>query len=73
MSIEIKNHIEDTCWKKLDHFGIPFLDYHFFNTLEKSGVVGGDSGWSPLYFEEADKSILYSFVKNHSYGEYIFD
>lgn len=73
MTINIKNHIEQTCWKELNHSSIPFLDYNFFHSLEKSNVIGENTGWSPLYFEEPNKSILYSFNKNHSYGEYIFD
>ncbi|MBT7610732.1 MAG: GNAT family N-acetyltransferase [Bacteriovoracaceae bacterium] len=73
MTINFKNHIKDTCWAELENNEIPFLNYHFFHSLESSGVVGEDSGWNPLFFEEPKKSVLYSFVKSHSYGEYIFD
>ncbi len=57
----------------MDLLGFPFLSYDFFLALEESQSIGWDSGWQPLYIVDPDKSLLYSFIKDHSYGEYIFD
>ena len=50
----------------------PFSNYKFYNHLEESNLLTEDTGWEPLYFE-IDSHILPSFIKTHSYGEYIFD
>lgn len=39
---------------------------------EHSGVVGEGTGWQPLYFSDGDH-FGFSYIKSHSYGEYIFD
>jgi predicted N-acyltransferase len=73
MTIDIKKHIQETQWKELANSNNPLVGEKFFRVLENSGSIGKGSGWEPLYFEEKDKSILYTFKKSHSYGEYIFD
>ena len=61
-------------WEKAATGSSPFLQYDFFYALEKSRSIGQESGWTPLYFvDETEPAIFYSFVKDHSYGEYIFD
>ena len=61
-------------WDKAAVHASPFLQYDFFYALEKSQSIGAHSGWLPLYFlDESENAIFFSFVKNHSYGEYIFD
>lgn len=45
----------------------------FLNALTQSGCVCPETGWTPAFTEEADHGILMSFIKTHSYGEYIFD
>ena len=73
MTISLKNQIRNTKWAKLKQDVPPFLTYSFFDSLEKSGSIGENSGWSPLYLENEENNLMYSFIKNHSYGEYIFD
>lgn len=52
----------------------PFIDRRFFEALTLSHSVGEEAGWIPLYFTDSESgAMLYSFVKGHSYGEYIFD
>lgn len=52
----------------------PFLQRNFFLALEESGSIGQKTGWSPFYIHDPEnKSLLLTFIKNHSYGEYIFD
>ncbi|MBU3594398.1 N-acetyltransferase [Polynucleobacter sp. 71A-WALBACH] len=56
----------------------PFLKYAFLNTLEKSGCVGGKTGWqvAHLLAEDAESRLLGAmplYLKQHSYGEFVFD
>jgi predicted N-acyltransferase len=56
----------------------PFVGHAFLLALEKSGSVGGRTGWMPLHvvLEDAAGTILGlapSYVKSHSQGEYVFD
>ncbi len=67
-------NIPRAIWDKAAASQSPFLQYDFLYALEKSQSIGANSGWIPLYFvNEAKNAIFYSFVKSHSYGEYIFD
>lgn len=49
----------------------------FLTTLEASGCVGGDSGWSPQHITLWDGEQLAGamplYEKQHSFGEYVFD
>lgn len=51
------------------------IDKNFWtliSALEDSGSTGNETGWTPKLFEQNDSKLL-TFVKGHSYGEYIFD
>jgi len=54
-----------------------FLSYEFHNALESSGSVGKKSGWIPFpIIAKADRNIvgfMPIYLKEHSYGEYVFD
>jgi predicted N-acyltransferase len=64
-------------WTRLCHGGFPFTDYAYLHALEETGAVGSRSGWIPHHLtawrgdELEGASFLY--VKDNSYGEYIFD
>ena len=73
MSVKLVNQIKESNCAKIDDLGFPFLSREFLLALEESGSVGQRSGWDPVYFCESDQSLLFSFIKDHSYGEYIFD
>lgn len=60
-------------WTKFNLWKNPFLSYEFMSSLERSGSIGEDAGWLPLHFKLSDESFLYTFIKSHSYGEFIFD
>ncbi len=67
-----------TAWNALNSQKHPFTSYEFLYALEKSGSVGGDSGWDPLYILAKDRDGtlvggLPHYLKYHSYGEYVFD
>ena len=56
----------------------PFVRHDFFSALEDSGCATADSGWLPqhLTVEDANGRIVACaplYLKNHSYGEYVFD
>lgn len=56
----------------------PFLSYDFLASLEKSGCVGGRTGWQPNHLRLEDGSGAFlgavpCYVKSHSQGEYVFD
>ncbi|WP_298398796.1 GNAT family N-acetyltransferase [Sphingobium sp.] len=56
----------------------PFISWDFLVALERSGSVGGDSGWQPLpiVIDGPDGGIAAAapaYGKSHSQGEYVFD
>ena len=56
---------------------MPLLSHSFLNALETSGSVGDGTGWQPshiLVFNETQLvGAMPLYLKNHSYGEYVFD
>jgi len=64
-------------WNALTGAHIPFLRHEFFAALERTACVGAASGWEPRYFALRDTQGLAAavpaFIKNHSYGEFVFD
>lgn len=56
----------------------PFVSWDFLAALERSGSVGGNSGWQPLplVIDGPDGTIAAAaplYAKTHSQGEYVFD
>ncbi|MGY8869266.1 MAG: GNAT family N-acetyltransferase [Pseudomonadales bacterium] len=64
-------------WERLAGISHPFIRYEFLEALESSGAVSVQTGWQPLHlrlFEDEECIlILPMYLKNHSYGEYVFD
>lgn len=75
--------LDAAAWDGLDHGPSPFLRHGFLRALEESGSIDAGearkrrSGWSGLYLlaEQAGRLVggVPAFLKDHSYGEYIFD
>jgi uncharacterized protein len=73
--------VDKAAWDGLNHAPSPFLRHGFLRALEESGSIAGTgrtrSGWAPVYIlaERAGRLVgaVPAFVKDHSYGEYIFD
>ena len=76
--------VDPAAWNALDHGHSPFLEWGFLRALEMSGSTGSRTGWAPVYLmaeravgEDESKHVLIGavpcFIKDHSYGEYIFD
>jgi len=57
--------------------GQPLLRHAFLHALEASGCVGPGTGWSPchlaLFEDEQLAGAMPLYLKDHSYGEYVFD
>ena len=64
-------------WDACAGGGNPFVSHAFLSALEDSGSVGEAAGWAVqhLVLEEAGAVVGCAplYLKNHSYGEYIFD
>ena len=64
-------------WNALGAAANPFTRHEFLAALERTGCVGASSGWQPRYLTVSDAQGLAAaaaaFVKNHSYGEFVFD
>ena len=56
---------------------MPLLSHAFLSALEESKSIGERTGWQPcplLFYEENTLvGAIPLFIKNHSYGEYVFD
>jgi uncharacterized protein len=50
----------------------PFTTYAFFAALEESGSASRKTGWQPAHLL-MDEALMPLYLKNHSYGEYVFD
>ena len=81
MKIEIKfsiREIEKIDWHEMiKGIDIPFYYWDWLSNLEISKSVDTAAGWQPLYFiawlDNEIIGIAPLFLKNHSYGEFIFD
>ena len=55
----------------------PFLKHAFLSALEETGCVGGNTGWQVahlgLYKEDRLIGAMPLYLKQHSYGEFVFD
>jgi uncharacterized protein len=56
----------------------PFITHDFLGALEKSGSVGGRTGWTPAHLVVEDRTgallaACAAYLKSHSMGEYVFD
>jgi len=55
----------------------PFVSHAFLSALEDSGSVNAENGWAPQHLVLEDDGRVVGcaplYLKNHSYGEYIFD
>ncbi len=70
--------IEKKIWDELiDEIDNPFFKWNWLRNLELSKSVSNQTGWQPLYFialiNNQIQGIAPLFLKNHSYGEFIFD
>mgnify|MGYP003636880158 CR=1 FL=1 len=71
------NSISKTDWDALNTSHFPFTTYAFLSALEASGAVSKRTGWQAKHLVVKDKdkliAVIPSYLKQHSYGEYVFD
>lgn len=64
-------------WDALAPEGHPLLSHAFLYGLEETGCTTAQSGWQPchLRLHEGDTTLALvpTYLKSHSYGEYVFD
>ncbi len=70
--------ISENQWNNLiDHNSLPFYKWNWLFALEQSESVSPKYGWQPIHLSlwENDRIIALAplYLKNHSYGEFIFD
>jgi uncharacterized protein len=69
--------VSKAAWREIEPPDFPFFDFAFLRALERSGSVGGASGWEPVYLlcKDGDhlRGALPLYLKTDSYGEYVFD
>ncbi len=52
----------------------PFTQPAFLKALEENGSINNQTGWQSHYLYDKEHAFLLpSFIKQHSYGEYVFD
>jgi uncharacterized protein len=80
MNITIHDTIdafESAQWNALVADAPPFLRHEFLSALERDRAIGANSGWHPCYLAALSGGRLLGalplFVKDHSYGEFVFD
>lgn len=70
--------LDAAAWDRLHRAGNPFLLHDFLDALEESGCCSAKTGWLPRHIavEDASGALVAAmplYLKNHSYGEYVFD
>lgn len=81
LHIEFVHHIDTVGaaeWNRLAAGNEPFLRYEFLHALEASGSVGAETGWQPCHItvrstEQSLLAVMPLYIKDNSYGEYVFD
>lgn len=52
----------------------PFIQQNFIRALAHGDSINGDTGWNEHFlYDKQQGYLLPSFIKHHSYGEYVFD
>ncbi len=69
--------IKPSQWNQLVSGDFPFSGYDYLRALEDGESVGKETGWDPQYLTlwEGEELVAATplYLKNNSYGEYIFD
>ncbi len=69
--------IPQVAWENLESAEFPFSNYAFLSALESNNCLGARTGWNPVYLtawhQDRMMGAFVCYVKNNSYGEYIFD
>ena len=79
MTIEVVDNlgnVSSTEWNRLAGDD-PFLSHEFLSALHETGCASSATGWTPQFLLLRSRGTLTGamplYLKNHSYGEYVFD
>ncbi len=73
------SEISTVDWNSLAGDTNPFVRHEFLHALERAGCTGAGTGWLPQHTVVTDESsgkplgAVPLYLKEHSYGEYVFD
>ncbi|PPR50401.1 MAG: hypothetical protein CFH15_00500 [Alphaproteobacteria bacterium MarineAlpha5_Bin5] len=71
------NNINKKDWDLCLNDDHPFTQYEYLSALEKSNSACNETGWQPHHYIEYKNNKVVAicplYIKNHSFGEYIFD
>ena len=72
------SHVSSKDWNALLPVNAnPFLRHEFLSALEETGCVGGNTGWQIAHLALKKEGQLIGavplYLKQHSYGEFVFD
>jgi len=74
---ESVSHLPQEEWDALVGDGSPFLEWAFLSSLEDSGTLDEESGWTPKPLVARENGRLVAacplYLKNNSEGEFVFD
>ena len=74
--VESAGDIDARAWDRLAG-GNPLLRHAFVHGLERTGCAAPESGWVPchlsLWHDDVLTGVMPLYLKDHSYGEYVFD
>ena len=69
--------VDELTWQSLADSSSPLINYQFFKRLEKSQSVNNITGWQPHHLTCSKSNnvlaIMPMYIKQHSWGEYVFD
>jgi predicted N-acyltransferase len=75
--INSMTQVDAADWNRLSGDAYPFLRHEFLLALEQSGSVSKQTGWEPSHLLVMDEvelvAIMPLYLKQHSWGEYVFD
>ncbi|MDH5432751.1 MAG: GNAT family N-acetyltransferase [Gammaproteobacteria bacterium] len=75
--IKSLNEIDTNQWSQVIQTDYPFIQYEFLKAMEDSGATCAKTGWQPLHLtiwqDENLVGLMPLYLKDHSYGEYVFD
>ena len=79
-TVELKHELRTlpaAQWNRLVPADYPFMRHEFLSALEQTGCVGSARGWEPRYLilsdERGPTAAAATYIKSHSYGEFVFD
>ena len=80
VALRVIRKIADVTPEQWDHLTVgvtPFMNWHWLDSLERSGCVNEETGWLPHHLVmERDDNVIGAcpmYLKLHSMGEFVFD